>query len=202
MTKRIERGLAGYQIDGELKLAYQSRKSAPNDLGVKLVEELRNVDNWGEARYQVRDIFAFAESKPMSELSQVRAEIRRHFPSIMMRSGARDMYELMEPFQGSLQPYLEGSLSYLAQAKGFLADSKFCDWAYVANLDDGQFEIFRGNQTEPDGSLSFEQKGGVNRMGYYPCRMVRSYDLGAIPDVERFLSDLGHSESTPESSPN
>lgn len=60
---------------------------------------------------------------------------------------------------------------------GFIADSLFCEWAYIINFDTNKLEIYRGFQKEPkDGQFNIPYKGD----GYYPCLKVADIDLGNV----------------------
>lgn len=105
-----------------------------------------------------------------------------------------DYNTLFAPLQGTLAPYLDGRVSFMPDASDFIRDSRHCDWVYIANLDTSQFEVWKGNQLEPDSEdnrlIEEENRYGreEDRMGYYPCTMVRNYDLEALPNPGFFLA--------------
>lgn len=56
----------------------------------------------------------------------------------------------------------------------FAADSLFCEWAYVVDLDNLKLEVFKGFNKQPVGEderFAFLQKEGGDR-GYYPVRLL------------------------------
>ncbi len=67
----------------------------------------------------------------------------------------------------------------------FAADSLFCEWAYVLDLDKGTFEVYEGfNKSPLDASERFaalpvKQYSGGNK--YYPVRLLKSYSLRRLP---------------------
>lgn len=79
--------------------------------------------------------------------------------------------------------------------KYFAADSLFCEWAYVVDLDKMTFEVYEGfNKTPLEESDRFfalqqevERKEGDE---YYAVKLIRGYRLDNLPSEETFLSEL------------
>ena len=72
---------------------------------------------------------------------------------------------------------------------GFAADSLFCEWAWLIDLDANRFEAYEGSNKEPlreDDRFAF--LNGKAERGYYPIRKVAEWDLNVLPDDETFLS--------------
>lgn len=84
----------------------------------------------------------------------------------------------------------EGSEIWLYDHTSFAAESVFCEWGYVIDLDKGTFEIYQGFQNKPLGKTqrfkSMEKEG----MKYYPIRMIKKYKLDELPTEEKFLNDF------------
>ena len=83
---------------------------------------------------------------------------------------------------------------FMPDASDFINNSLHCNWAYITNLDTEKFEIWKGNQLEPDSEdnrlVEEPNRYGTeaDRMGYYPCAMVRQYDLKDLPNPGLFLT--------------
>lgn len=73
----------------------------------------------------------------------------------------------------------------LIDERGFAGNSASCEWAYVIDLDAGTLEIYEGfNRTPtPPGSRFPSGAGWLESpgYGYHPVRLVRTYDLSALP---------------------
>jgi hypothetical protein len=188
-------GLIGFRYRDIDKLAYNHSGSAPDKLGLQILHELRATDDWDRVRDRVRDIVTIPESRPLDESSSMaETELRRHYSDLEQRTAPKNFHELYQPLQGSLRPYLDGKLTFMPNASDFIQDSLHCEWAYIANLDTEQFEVWKGNQLKPDHEdnrlVEEENRYGnePDRMGYFPCAMVKSYDLEELPNPGLFLT--------------
>ena len=77
---------------------------------------------------------------------------------------------------------------FMPDASDFIHNSLHCEWAYIANLDEDKFEIWKGLQSEPD-SENDRYPQEADRTGYYPCTMLKEYDLNNLPEQGIYLSD-------------
>jgi hypothetical protein len=72
----------------------------------------------------------------------------------------------------------------------FAADSLFCEYAYVIDLDGGFFEVYKGFQEAPhtDGRFHMLEADQDHRTAaYYPVRLIEKFPIRAIPEnwIER-----------------
>lgn len=73
----------------------------------------------------------------------------------------------------------------------FAADSLFCEWAYVVDLDKNTFEVFKGfNEGKLNDDERFKFLEEKSERGYQPVKLVKSYSLFKLPTQEEFLSDF------------
>ena len=94
----------------------------------------------------------------------------------------------------------------LTDSISFVADSLFCEYAYVVDLDTNTFEVYKGfNQTPLDVSdrfaSYFSAEGQEHRNPddlYYPVRLWQSFDLSNLPEEEDFLAALSDDEELEE----
>jgi hypothetical protein len=182
------RGLIGFRYNDTDKLIYNHSDSRPDVLGLKILRELRDVDNWDVVRERTESLVAVPETRKLDDCSSMaETEIRRYFPDFEHKSEPKNYYDLYRPLQGTLKPYLEGKLMFMPDASDFICNSLYCDWAYIVNLDTNHFEVWKGQQTK----LNPENRYGkeADRMGYYPCIRIEGYDLKHLPEPGRYLSD-------------
>jgi len=189
-------GLIGFRYHETDKLAYNATASEPEHLGIKLLQELQQVEDWEVVKERVGSLVAVADCRQLGPHDGMAVtEIRRHFPALRYQGMPVDYYKLFEPLQGSLQPYLDGRLRFLPDASDFIYDSLHCHWAYIVNLDSHEFEVWKGQQTEPSNQEIARYEPERDRMGYYPCALANSYALTALPNENDFISELRRQRS-------
>ena len=86
------------------------------------------------------------------------------------------------------------------EGQDFSQDSLFCEWAYVIDFDKNTFEVYRGfNETPLDESERFYTAGQKeDDNGLYPVRMIKAFDLSALPSEDEFLEICEPTEDEPE----
>ena len=83
---------------------------------------------------------------------------------------------------------LKGEKIKLVNDVSFGYNSLFCEWAYVVDLDENRFEVYRGhNNVSPPKKFERFYSDERDDDGYYPVRMIASYPLLALPDDDEFL---------------
>lgn len=181
-------GLTGFRYREKDRLAYNHADSHPDTLGLNVLRELRDVEDWNAVRDRIDSLVPIPEQRRLDEHSSIaETEIRRAFPDLKYEAKPRNHYDLYQPLQGTLKPYLDGKLMFMPDASDFIHNSSFCEWAYVANFDSRKYEVWKGLQTKPDPDNRYGQE--VDRMGYFPCRKIKEYDLMDLPEPGFYLSD-------------
>lgn len=107
----------------------------------------------------------------------------------------KDKYPSLSRDCGSdILPLIQNSVGPipLVSTLEFAAESLFCEWAYVVDLDKNTFEVFKGFTKEPlDESERFASVTSPNSNdGYYQVRFVESFSLDDLPTEGEFLSKI------------
>jgi hypothetical protein len=183
------RGSFGFHLDGQDLLSYNQFDSYPEGKGEENLAWLRTylehhtVDDLCTA---VRGLRVVREQGPLPTPE----DIKRLAPWTDLRvseQSPQDWYCLTRLSHGSLEAILASG--YLMEANTFILDSLFCEWAYVVNLDDETFEIYRGFQKAPPvGRYSAyvpppPKETMKDFPTYYACGLVAALPLAALPET-------------------
>ena len=106
-----------------------------------------------------------------------------------------------------LEYIMLNEVKFLCDNTNFAADSIFCEWAYVIDLDKRTFEIYKGFNktplTETDrfyslqaANLHHEDRRGDDQ--YFPVKLVKEFSLDALPTKDEFLAAFEEKEETEE----
>lgn len=184
------RGIYGFHVNGADKLAYNHADSYPQQLGLNILGELSAVTDWDRVKQLASDLIPIHETRTLDANSEIfQAELRRHYDGPRAIKRPTSFYDLMQPLQGKLEPYLSGKLSFMATANEFIDDSLFCEWGYIANLDSHELEVYRGLQrSKPEEPSRYGSD--ITRQGYYPCKQIASWNLSNLPTDKAFLCTL------------
>lgn len=81
----------------------------------------------------------------------------------------------------------------LGDSSYFAADSLFCEWAYVIDLDNEMFEVYKGFINKPLGKnqrFKYLEKEMKPDDMYYPIRCAKKYKFEELPTREQFYKDF------------
>ena len=140
------RGAVGFRIGGRDKVTDNHSSSYPSWLGVRVLEFLRDA-----APIQLADaadkiqLVTEHERPTAAQLS----ECRNLTDSCMCSEMPNTWYELLGGVQGDFSAYTNGGLRYMTDGHEFLADSFFCEYAYIINLDSQRLEVYSGFNHDP-----------------------------------------------------
>lgn len=140
------RGCYGFRINASDKVTYNHFDSYPEGLGVTVVEFIRNTSD-DEMKEIAKKIELVSECNlPTPEQITICKEAG--LVNLDVNSGKEeDWYCLMREAQGDLSVYKK--IPYMTDSKDFLADSLYCEWAYIINLDESVLEVYRGFNRNP-----------------------------------------------------
>jgi hypothetical protein len=106
----------------------------------------------------------------------------KRYPHLSRNTGAKILTHVMESEDGIL---LKNDIE-------FAGNSLFCEWAYVINLDDEVFEVYKGFNMEPlpEGARFQDLKpyfAEHSNKTYYPVSLIKTYPFSELPDEDTFL---------------
>lgn len=188
------RHLIAVFVDGQYKVAqYAQWDGYPSGQGVEVLEFCRNMDRVAftekvrAARFlteqDIKDLNARIDAEKIRDWSEA-------WPWLSRDAGAGILQMVMEHEPGIK---LRNSIQ-------FAADSLFCEWAYVIDLDKNTFEAFKGFNQEPlaEDELFYGATSDDMARGYHPVKLAASWPLDALPDEETFLATLEPEEEEDE----
>jgi len=192
------RGFISFNVDGDLKTAYNHFDSYPDGLGLAVLRYLRAVTAAGampEIREKARALRVVdGETKPTPEEIE---QLRPYSDEGVSRQTLDDWYCLLRRTQGNPGLILEAGV--IEDASEFPGDSLFAEWGYVIDFDnDGRLEAYRGFQRQRHSAGRFadmkprDAVPGVD--GYFPVTLLASWPLAELPSDQDFLAALAEGE--------
>ena len=168
------RGAYGFRINGEDKITYNQSDSYPSGLGNKIANFLSEFEDIEQLKIIAENIELVNEDdKPTKEQKEEAKKFGLYNEDVSSRSDD-DWYCLIRNAQGDLSVYERG-LKFMIDFHGFLADSLFCEWAYIINLDTGRLEIYKGfnKDSKAYGRYALlKDKANVEYFGVALCKWI------------------------------
>lgn len=188
------RNLTIVHKNGEYKVAqYGQWDGYPEGLGATLLNFLKNV-NMDSFRNAIDNV-SFYTQEEIDEINKTIDEMQRNIPNYnwqkyfpqLSREVGGDILDLIT-FKG---------VNKVNNSIDFAADSLFCEWAYVIDLDINKFEVYKGfNKEELSSDERFyfledkRDKENIVSKDYHPIKFVKSYNLNNLPDEKIFIAEL------------
>lgn len=110
-----------------------------------------------------------------------------HFGTMQVHAGIGERKEVKVNVIGLVDEY------------EFAADSVFCEWAYVIDLDKGTFEVYEGFNKEPltETDRFYPLQVANKEQGeYYPVKLLALFDINNLPSEADFLAIDKEEEET------
>ena len=178
------RYLTAVYLDGDYKVAqFGLQDGYPRIAGIQVLRFAMSIAGQAErdafkekvkqCRWITAEEFGAIDKSPQAESWE------KKFPELSGSTGAGILNLIQNSeFGMALEDDLE-----------FAADSLFCEWAWVIDLDKGVLECYQGNNadtplTEQDRFYFLRDQ---EERGYYGIRLVKAWELSSLPDERTFL---------------
>lgn len=181
-------------LDGDYKVAqYGQWDGYPSYTGQSIVDMLKgiNLEIFALAVRNVEEISQEQVMKLWQDLGAddsgfVSMDISSQFADLhpeLHRNTGCDIIEIIKETGGRIK---------IAKELEFAADSLFCEWAYVIDLDSGELEVYEGFNTEPlteNERFYFLQEISLELphrdKTFYPVKFLTKFPLNNLPeDIE------------------
>lgn len=174
------RGALCLVVNDQEKTIYNHFDSYPAGLGRTVLEWLRKEleHEWALAE-KVRSL------RPVPNTDPTANDLTRlwEFHDAQVSTGT-DWYSVLRRTQGDPAAILKAGL--YEPADDFPLDSLFCEWAYVVDVTERQFEVYKGFQKNPSRVAGrWAELPGLN--GYAPVTLVDGWSFDGLPDDDEFL---------------
>lgn len=191
------RGLNVIVSGGEVKVAnYNQWDSYPGGQGLDALHFVRD-QMTPEFEVQVNKCSWISEEE-MKELWKTVGEISDDgMVSVEVSKKFSEKYPWLHRDCGAqIYGYIHNAIDGLKtrNALSFAADSLFCEWAYVVDLDKAIFEVYEGFNKTPlteEDRFFFLQKDGVE---YFPVKLVKSFSMAELPTDDEFIKQCDPAE--------
>ena len=176
------RGAYGFRLGGKDYVSYNHSDSYPSYLGEEILRQCKELLKGGmdKLKKSISGIQLInGKKKP------AKTDIKNLKPYTELSVGQQktnDWYCLTRGLQGSLINTIKSG--YMIDSAHFLLDSLFCEWAYIINLDDNIFEIYKG----------FVKSKGIGRYDcikideekdeYYGVKLMATFPLDKINELQ------------------
>lgn len=180
--------------DGDYKVAqYGQWDGYPEGLGVNILKFLHDT-NMDDFKYKLNKVSFLSKDENEKLNSYIEGRISenpnyewtKEFPELSRDAGGDILKIILKEEENiKLDNYLN-----------FAADSLFCEYAYVIDLDKNTFEVYEGFIKTPlseEDRFYFLQERRRDET-YYPVKLVKSYALNSLPSEEEFLNDFEEDE--------
>ena len=184
------RNLTCVVLNGEYKVAkYGQWDGYRSGLGTDILNFLRNEFDRNAFIAGLEKLKVISTAKIKELWNECGADPKSDFVTMDVAEKFKNAHpELSRDTSGValLKLIQDGTAKWSYPDVAFAADSLFCEWAYVIDLDKGTFEVYEGfNESPLDPSERFASLPRENpnhrEAKYYPVRLLKSYSLRRLP---------------------
>lgn len=177
------------RLGGKDKVGYNHFDSYPSELGKTMVNWVRNtpIPVMRDAYHSL--LIVSEDDKPTPE--QIELGVQAGAFSAEVRYGdVNDFYNLLRNEQGDPQSWITGS-RMMIEYSAFLADSLFCEWAYIVNLDDKTLECYKGFNFDPKAAGRYAHLCSDDERKYFGVRLQTAVPIAVIQEAgDAMIEDL------------
>ncbi len=140
------RGSIGFKLQGKTYETYNHFDSYPSGVGLTILEEARGIKDWDKVKGFVEKLtLVDDQEQPSKEIIDKYNEHKNTgVGEISTNKEVHTWYQLLREVQGTLKPFMDGTVEHMVDSKGFIKDDLFCEWAYIINLDTMKLEVKNG----------------------------------------------------------
>lgn len=183
------RHLIAVQLDGQYRIAqYGQWDGYPSGQGDTV---LKFLESWERPLFEDKlRAASFLTDEDVAALNKRIKEEKiddwtRRWPELCRDAGA-EILRLVEKSEFGIK---------LKNSIGFAAESLFCEYGYVIDLDTNKLEVFKGFQKDalPENdrfAKAVPDDTTYKAEGYFPIRMVASYPLDKLPTLKQMELDV------------
>lgn len=180
------RGTMGVRIDGQDKLTYNHFDSYPDGLGKSMVDdylEMTKLYDISAIKELARNlVLVDGKSKPTAKQKR---DLKQYADTDVSRQTLNDWYCLLRNLQGELAKTLEAG--FMIDNHKFMAESLFCEWSYILNLDEMTLEVYTGFMKQPHSFGRYAdmpvEKTEEGQTQYYPVALIATLKLEDLPNL-------------------
>lgn len=189
------RGFFGFVADERELITYNHWDSYPDGLGAHVLEWISGVVSADKDLRALRQgVLGLRLVGDTDETTPADREQYGHWGDAHVAEGLATWYGLLRNTQGKPEAVL--SCGVMIDGSEFPYDSLYAEWGYIVDLDAGVFEVYEGFQHSPHNDGRFAAGAPRERAvgTYYPCKLVASWPLAALPNTGDFLARFAHNE--------
>jgi len=195
------RNITAVMVNGEYKVAqYGQWDGYPSGQGKTILDFLRSLTKEKKKRFvkKVKAVKELTEEENQKQWVECGADPDNDMVGFDVSKIHTEKYPESSRDTGGkiLSIIMKRKAGILLNNKiDFVTDSLFCEWAYVVDLDDNTFEVFKGfNQMPLHRDERFATFSDQCREDYYPVKLVKKYDLDNLPTVPEMVKELDGEE--------
>ena len=171
------RGTTGFRVNGKDYISYQQFDSYPDGVGVSVCDAVKEIMKDKDKAVILAGKLQLVgdNKKPTAKDIEALAE---YTDLGVSNQNTDDWYCLLRKTQGDPMAILKSG--YVKDSAGFMADSLFCEFSYIINLDDDILEFYIGFQETDHEKGRYAQMSTKEGGKYKPVALISTYPLSEV----------------------